>query len=78
MAWRLMSKLSAMALTFSGLSATMSMILRRVGSAMAWNTSRLTIIVQVYACKYMGKDLLAQIFLEKFYIRRSRYWSYPP
>jgi hypothetical protein len=45
------------------LSATISMILRLVGSAMAWNTSRLTIIVQVYACKYMGKDLLAQIFL---------------
>jgi len=62
MACRLTAKLSAMALIFNGLSATISMILRLVGSAMAWNTSRLTIIVQVYACKYMGKDLLAQIF----------------
>jgi len=67
MACRLTAKLSAIVLTFSGLSATMSMIWRLVGSAMAWNTSRLIIIMQVYACKYIGKDSLAQIFfLEKF------------
>ena len=64
-ACRLTSKLPAMVLTFSGFSATMSMIWRRVGSEMAWNTSLLIIILQVCACKYMCKDLLAQIFFKK-------------
>src|ERR1700722_2269916 len=84
MAWRLLSKCSAMALGVSACSASKVRMALRVGSAMAWNTSRLMVLsfygraladrcasgsyLQPFNCKYKCNRSVAQIFC-RFFLR---------
>jgi hypothetical protein len=60
-------KLSAMAPGVRAFTATNRRIALLVGSAIAWNTSLLDFIMQLFDSKYKCSYLTAQIFFEKIF-----------
>jgi hypothetical protein len=56
------SKLSAMAPGVKACSASSVRMARRVGSAMAWNTSLRDVIMQLFDCKYNAVKWLRNNF----------------
>jgi ABC-type thiamin/hydroxymethylpyrimidine transport system permease subunit len=56
-------------------SAIRAMMARRVGSAMAWNLSRLVerFFMQPTDCKYIGNQTIVQDFFQSFF--KKGYWG---